>query len=217
MPHFHFPDDLLRLQHDWTRTYNRLAYRPATGAAELRADLFALTLRIDSHPHWRTADWSRGGQDPVVDGRPGRTRWGARGERAASSWSPSRSVVLMSELETRLESWRAVRAWLTWQQRQAAQAIASLEAELATVQARRPQPPPPEWKVESIRTASGPKALPFSRGCPECELGKPDDRPVQRHTPVGGGCATGVADRGGGCLMLTVHLAINTAALAWWG
>lgn len=60
MPHFHFPDDLLRLQHDWTRTYNRLAYRPATGAAELRADLFALTLRIDSHPHWRTADWSRG-------------------------------------------------------------------------------------------------------------------------------------------------------------
>ncbi|MCX4547187.1 hypothetical protein [Streptomyces sp. NBC_01565] len=57
-----FPDDLLRLQHDWTRTYNRLAYRPATGAAELRAGLFALTVRIDSHPHWRTAGWSREGR-----------------------------------------------------------------------------------------------------------------------------------------------------------
>ncbi|MCX4547188.1 DUF6233 domain-containing protein [Streptomyces sp. NBC_01565] len=79
----------------------------------------------------------------------------------------------MSELETRLESWRAVQAWLTWQQRQAAQAIASLEAELATVQARRPPPPPPEWKVESIRTASGPKALRVHQGDCTMAPGKP--------------------------------------------
>ncbi|MET9700502.1 hypothetical protein ABZY31_26790 [Streptomyces sp. NPDC006529] len=57
-----FPEDLVRLQQDWIRTYNRLAHRPATGAAELRAELFALTLRIDSHGHWRTTGWSRLGR-----------------------------------------------------------------------------------------------------------------------------------------------------------
>ncbi|MGW6576352.1 hypothetical protein ACWGAN_29855 [Streptomyces sp. NPDC054945] len=65
----------------------------------------------------------------------------------------------MSELEARLESWRAVRAWLGWQQKLADRTINGLEAELAAEAARRPPPPPPDWKPESLRTGSGPKAL----------------------------------------------------------
>ncbi|MER5808286.1 hypothetical protein ABT143_08855 [Streptomyces sp. NPDC002033] len=80
----------------------------------------------------------------------------------------------MSELEVRLQQWRAVRAWLGWQQRQADQAIRDLEAQLAAAASHRAgprqpasrQPPPPavvvarpEWTVTSIRTAHGPKPL----------------------------------------------------------
>ncbi|MET7622599.1 hypothetical protein [Streptomyces sp. NPDC005408] len=54
-----FPDRLIRLQRDWIRTVNRLAHRPAAGGAELRAELFSLTVRIDSHPHWQACGWSR--------------------------------------------------------------------------------------------------------------------------------------------------------------
>ncbi|MFD3717021.1 DUF6233 domain-containing protein [Streptomyces sp. NPDC058674] len=81
----------------------------------------------------------------------------------------------MGELEARLESWRAVAAWLAWQQRQAAQTIAALEAELAEVQARRPPPPPPEWKVEGIRTGSGVKGLRVHAGDCSMGRGKPTD------------------------------------------
>ncbi|MDX3535685.1 DUF6233 domain-containing protein [Streptomyces sp. MB09-01] len=68
----------------------------------------------------------------------------------------------MSDLEARLESWRAVPAWLGWaglEQKLADRAISELEAEMAAETARRPPPPPPDWKLESIRTGSGPKAL----------------------------------------------------------
>ncbi|OKK16295.1 hypothetical protein AMK16_26995 [Streptomyces sp. CB00455] len=63
----------------------------------------------------------------------------------------------MSDLEARLESWRAVRTWLGWQQKLAERAISELEAELAAEPARRPPPQPPDWKLESIRTGSGPR------------------------------------------------------------
>ncbi|WP_331722647.1 DUF6233 domain-containing protein [Streptomyces sp. NBC_00122] len=88
----------------------------------------------------------------------------------------------MSELEARLESWRAVQAWLAWQQRQAGQAIRALEAELAAEAARRPPPPPPDWKLESIRTGSGPKALRVHVG--DCSMGggKPISREEARRT-----------------------------------
>ncbi|MGW6861399.1 DUF6233 domain-containing protein [Streptomyces xanthophaeus] len=65
----------------------------------------------------------------------------------------------MSGLEARLESWRAVRAWLGWQQKLAERAIGELEVELAAEAACRPPPPPPDWKLESVRTGSGPRAL----------------------------------------------------------
>ncbi|MGP3691018.1 DUF6233 domain-containing protein [Streptomyces sp. IBSNAI002] len=82
----------------------------------------------------------------------------------------------MSELEARLESWRAVLAWLSWQQRQAEEKVRALEAELAVAQARRPPPPPPDWKLESIRTGSGAKALSVHAG--DCSMG--DGKPVGR-------------------------------------
>lgn len=82
----------------------------------------------------------------------------------------------MTELEGRLDSWRAVLAWLSWQQRQAEEKVRSLEAELAAVQARRPPPSPPDWKLESIRTSSGPKALHVHVGA--CTMG--DGKPISR-------------------------------------
>ncbi|MFF1414056.1 DUF6233 domain-containing protein [Streptomyces sp. NPDC058289] len=89
----------------------------------------------------------------------------------------------MSELEARLEQWRAVRAWLAWQQRQTEQTIRALEAQLAASSPgrstsrqpapRRPVPAPvsvPDWKVESMRTAEGPK--PYSVHVGECAMGE---------------------------------------------
>ncbi|MFD7030233.1 DUF6233 domain-containing protein [Streptomyces sp. NPDC059917] len=83
----------------------------------------------------------------------------------------------MGEVEARLERWRAVAAWLVWQQRQAEQTIAALEAELAELQARRPPPVPPEWTVEMIRTAGGPRVHRVHvGGCAMGGSGKPADR-----------------------------------------
>ncbi|MFI5987334.1 DUF6233 domain-containing protein [Streptomyces sp. NPDC051555] len=88
----------------------------------------------------------------------------------------------MSGLEARLESWRAVLAWLGWQQKLAERAITALEAELATEAARRPPPAPPEWKVESIRTGAGLRGLFVHVG--DCAMGggKPIGREAARRT-----------------------------------
>ncbi|WP_329191774.1 MULTISPECIES: hypothetical protein [unclassified Streptomyces] len=48
-----FPDDLIHLQQQWTRTYNLLAVRPERGGAELRRELIRLFCRISAHPFWR--------------------------------------------------------------------------------------------------------------------------------------------------------------------
>lgn len=102
----------------------------------------------------------------------------------------------MSELEARLQQWRAVRAWLGWQQRQADQTIRDLEAQLAAAASpqpgprhpasRRPPPPAvavalPEWKVTSMRTAHGPKPLNVHVGhCTMDDYGKAISRDEAR-------------------------------------
>ncbi|MFI5985155.1 DUF6233 domain-containing protein [Streptomyces sp. NPDC051555] len=85
-------------------------------------------------------------------------------------------MVLISGAAARLESWRAVAAWLGWQQKVAERAISALEAELAAEAAHRPPPPPPDWKLEAIRTATGPKALRVHAGDCTMGVGKPLDR-----------------------------------------
>ncbi|WP_406368161.1 DUF6233 domain-containing protein [Streptomyces sp. NBC_01546] len=86
----------------------------------------------------------------------------------------------MSGVQARLDQWRAVRAWLQWQQRQVEEKIHGLEAELAAEQSRRPLPPPPDWKAESIRTAAGARPLRVHVG--DCIMGngKPIDRDQAR-------------------------------------
>nr|WSX48081.1 DUF6233 domain-containing protein [Streptomyces sp. NBC_00974] len=81
-------------------------------------------------------------------------------------------------LEARLESWRAVRAWLAWQQRQAERTIRALEAELAAGAPRRAAPTPaaPDWKLEAVRTGHGPEALSVHIG--DCSMG--DGRAITR-------------------------------------
>ncbi|MFI5868200.1 DUF6233 domain-containing protein [Streptomyces sp. NPDC051546] len=118
-----------------------------------------------------------GGAAPGGGGRTGR-RLGAG----------DRGPVGVNELEARLESWRAVRAYLAWQQRQAEQAIRALEAQLAAASYRRPAPPrpgprrtgapsapagrptPPDWKVKSRRDRNGP--LPMSVHVGACTMGE---------------------------------------------
>ena len=85
-------------------------------------------------------------------------------------------MVAVSELEARLENWRVVLAWLSWQQRQAERMVRTLETELAAAKARRPPPEPPDWKLETARTASGPKATRVHAS--DCSMG--DGRPVSR-------------------------------------
>ncbi|MFF1556259.1 hypothetical protein [Streptomyces sp. NPDC058279] len=55
-----FPDDLIRLQQRWTRTYNLLALRPdgSGGGAGLRRELIRLSCRISAHPYWRGGGYS---------------------------------------------------------------------------------------------------------------------------------------------------------------
>ncbi|MFF1560829.1 DUF6233 domain-containing protein [Streptomyces sp. NPDC058279] len=82
----------------------------------------------------------------------------------------------MSGTKERLERWRAVQAWLTWQQYQVARTIAALEAALAEEQSRLPLPPPPDWKAEAIRTPGGPQVLRVHLGV--CGMGK--GKPIGR-------------------------------------
>ncbi|MGW7099722.1 hypothetical protein [Streptomyces sp. NPDC054838] len=53
-----FPDDLIHLQQQWTRTYNLLAVRPERGGAELRRELIRLSCLISGHPLWRAGGYS---------------------------------------------------------------------------------------------------------------------------------------------------------------
>ncbi|MFH9012723.1 hypothetical protein ACH4C6_15200 [Streptomyces sp. NPDC017943] len=46
-----FPDDLVRVQREWSATYRQLADRP--GRTELRRRLHRLSVRAFFHPYWR--------------------------------------------------------------------------------------------------------------------------------------------------------------------
>jgi hypothetical protein len=48
------------------RIYNRLALRPAAGAAELRRELIRLSCVISTHPYWAERSWSMVGQVELV-------------------------------------------------------------------------------------------------------------------------------------------------------
>ncbi|MFD9410173.1 hypothetical protein ACFWBN_24620 [Streptomyces sp. NPDC059989] len=64
-----FPDDLVVLQQQWTRIFNRLAGdTPADGHA-LRMELLGLSFRMDGHQHWATteAGWSRAARRELQD------------------------------------------------------------------------------------------------------------------------------------------------------
>ncbi|WP_406004597.1 hypothetical protein [Streptomyces sp. NBC_00987] len=58
MTSFRFPDDLIDLKRQQIRIYNRLALRPAVGAAELRRELIRLSCLISSHAYWAEHGWS---------------------------------------------------------------------------------------------------------------------------------------------------------------
>lgn len=53
-----FPDDLIRLQQQWTRTYNLLAVRAEQGGAELRRELVRLSCEISGHLFWSAHEYS---------------------------------------------------------------------------------------------------------------------------------------------------------------
>ncbi|MEV5204493.1 hypothetical protein [Streptomyces sp. NPDC053720] len=59
---FRFPDDLIDLKRRQIRFYNRLALRPAVGAAELRRELIRLSCLISAHPYWAERGWSMAGR-----------------------------------------------------------------------------------------------------------------------------------------------------------
>lgn len=126
---------------------------------------------------------------------PGGAAAGGGGRPGCGAGAGPRCAVVVSELEVRLQQWRAVRAWLGWQQRQADQAIRDLEAQLAAAASPRPgprqpasrRPPPPtvvvalpEWKVTSMRTADGPKPLTVHVGDCTMDDGKPISRDEAR-------------------------------------
>ncbi|MFD4587285.1 hypothetical protein ACFWOY_14400 [Streptomyces sp. NPDC058423] len=53
MARYHFPDDLLRLQADWIRTYEGLAQQsPLASTTTLRRSLIALSCRLAEHQFW---------------------------------------------------------------------------------------------------------------------------------------------------------------------
>ncbi|MGW7102868.1 hypothetical protein [Streptomyces sp. NPDC054838] len=58
MRRFPFPDDLIRLQQRWTRTYNLLAVGPVRGGAELRRELIRMSCEISAHPYWRAGGYN---------------------------------------------------------------------------------------------------------------------------------------------------------------
>ncbi|MEV7239563.1 hypothetical protein AB0N06_38670 [Streptomyces sp. NPDC051020] len=59
---FRFPDDLIELKRWQIRIYNRLALRPAVGAAELRRELIRLSGLISAHTYWAEHGWSLAGR-----------------------------------------------------------------------------------------------------------------------------------------------------------
>ncbi|MER6256290.1 DUF6233 domain-containing protein [Streptomyces sp. NPDC001584] len=87
----------------------------------------------------------------------------------------------MSEVQARLDSWRAVQAWLAWQQGQVERTIRGLEAELALERDRRPPPAPPDWKAEYIRTGAGPQLLRIHVGTCTMGSGKAIEREQARN------------------------------------
>ncbi|MFB7216330.1 hypothetical protein [Streptomyces sp. NPDC056255] len=66
MASFRFPDDLIALRRRQIRVYNRLALRPAVGAAELRRELIRLSCLISAHPYWAGRGWSLAGRVELV-------------------------------------------------------------------------------------------------------------------------------------------------------
>ncbi|WP_329584975.1 hypothetical protein OG298_00695 [Streptomyces sp. NBC_01005] len=52
MTSFRFPGDLIDLKRRQIRIFNRLALRPAVGAAELQRVLIRLSCLIGAHPYW---------------------------------------------------------------------------------------------------------------------------------------------------------------------
>ncbi|WP_406368162.1 hypothetical protein [Streptomyces sp. NBC_01546] len=62
MKSFPFPDDLIKLQQQWTAAYQRLADRPGQGGAELRRELIVLSCRISAYPYWEGSGWSTAGR-----------------------------------------------------------------------------------------------------------------------------------------------------------
>ncbi|WP_206308886.1 hypothetical protein [Streptomyces sp. A1136] len=58
MASLRFPDDLIHLQQQWTRTYNLLAVGQEKGAAELRRELIGLSCLISGLPFWRAGGYS---------------------------------------------------------------------------------------------------------------------------------------------------------------
>ncbi|AWZ06857.1 MULTISPECIES: hypothetical protein [unclassified Streptomyces] len=48
-----FPHDLIRLQHEWIRTYEALArLTPTQGSTDLRRRLIDLSGVLAAHPYW---------------------------------------------------------------------------------------------------------------------------------------------------------------------
>ncbi|MGW1412276.1 hypothetical protein [Streptomyces sp. NPDC002403] len=62
MTPFRFPENLVALKRRQIWIYNRLALRPATGAAELRRELIRLSCLISSNPYWAEHGWSMAGR-----------------------------------------------------------------------------------------------------------------------------------------------------------
>lgn len=52
MARLSFPDDLLRAQRDWNRTYEALAVPRPQGATALRRRLLRLSTLLAGHPVW---------------------------------------------------------------------------------------------------------------------------------------------------------------------
>ncbi|MFJ7209900.1 DUF6233 domain-containing protein [Streptomyces sp. NPDC098789] len=100
----------------------------------------------------------------------------------AATWGLAACARARCGPRARLESWRAVLTWLDWQRTLAERAISALEAELAAEAARRPPPPPPQWKLESLRTGSGPQRLFVHIGDCAMGRGKPISREEARRT-----------------------------------
>ncbi|MEJ8662282.1 hypothetical protein [Streptomyces sp. MS1.AVA.4] len=75
-----FPDDLVRTQRDWLRTYEALARcSPGVGTTALRRRLIVESCRIARHPFWTEA-----GRSPAMWGELRRTARADDGWRSAA-------------------------------------------------------------------------------------------------------------------------------------